>query len=216
MSITEAKSVDSSRAPRDWLFLIVANALVFTSALCIMILELVASRLVAQHLGSSLYTWTSVIGVILAGMSVGNYTGGWLADRLVPRRILGWLFVLSSAMSLSVLGLNHLMAGVPRPDMFSWPTWILTCVTLIFFAPACILGTISPVVAKMALDRSQRTGLTVGNIYAWGAAGSIVGTFLTGFVLLNAMGNRAIVGLVAGGLAALGLLLIVKFWKVKS
>jgi hypothetical protein len=44
----------------------VPNLIVFVANVAIMVIELVASRLVARHLGSSLYTWTSVIGVILA------------------------------------------------------------------------------------------------------------------------------------------------------
>jgi hypothetical protein len=43
---------------------------VFISSFCIMVLELVASRLIANYLGSSLYTWTAVIGVILAGITM--------------------------------------------------------------------------------------------------------------------------------------------------
>ena len=48
------------------------NVVVFLSSACIMVIELVASRLIAPRLGVSLYTWTAVIGVILAGISLGN------------------------------------------------------------------------------------------------------------------------------------------------
>ena len=54
-----------------------------------MTVELVASRLIARYLGSSLYTWTGVMGVILAGMSLGNYLGGRMADsaKNLPGRL---------------------------------------------------------------------------------------------------------------------------------
>ena len=45
------------------------------------VLEIVAGRLIAPYVGVSLYTWTAVIGVILAGLSVGNWLGGVWADR---------------------------------------------------------------------------------------------------------------------------------------
>lgn len=54
------------------------HLIVFFSSAFIMVLELVAGRLIARHLGSSLYTWTSIIGIILAGISLGNYLGGAL------------------------------------------------------------------------------------------------------------------------------------------
>ena len=69
-----------------WLILIV-----FVSSTCIMVLELVAGRIIAPYVGVSLYTWTSVIGVVLAGMSLGNYLGGGLADRWASPRLLGIL-----------------------------------------------------------------------------------------------------------------------------
>ena len=61
--------------------------IVFVSNVCIMVLELVAGRIIAPYVGVSLYTWTSVIGVVLAGMSLGNYLGGRLADRWASARL---------------------------------------------------------------------------------------------------------------------------------
>ena len=148
--------------------LLLANALVFASSTCIMVLELVAARLIAANLGASLYTWTSVIGVILAGISIGNYLGGKLADRHDPRRALPMLFLLASVLSFTVLWLSQYAEWWDRPEIFSWPGWVLFNVTVIFLLPATTLGAITPVVAKMALDQGASTGSTVGNIYAWG------------------------------------------------
>ncbi len=185
--------------------LLLANALVFASSTCIMVLELVAARLIAANLGASLYTWTSVIGVILAGISIGNILGGKIADRYRPLRILPMLFLAASVLSFSVLWLAQYADTWWRPDSISWPGWVLLNVTVIFITPAVMLGTIGPVVAKMALDEGKRTGSTMGNIYAWAAAGSIFGTFLTGFVLIDLIGTRAIVMSVAAVLALIGL-----------
>ncbi len=81
--------------PRPWQFTLI----VFISSACMMILELVAGRIVAPYVGVSLYTWTSVIGVVLAGMSLGNYLGGRLADRWGSFRLLGILFLLAGLLS---------------------------------------------------------------------------------------------------------------------
>ena len=92
-------------------------ALAFTSSLCIMILELVSSRLVARHVGSSLTVWTSVIGIILGGICLGNVLGGRLADRVEPRRAVGPLFALGAFLTLGSLWMNaevgHL---IPSPE----------------------------------------------------------------------------------------------------
>ena len=184
-----------------WRTLLLANALVFASSTCIMVLELVAARLIAANLGASLYTWTSVIGVILAGISIGNYLGGKIADRHPPMRALPLLFLAASVLSFSVLWSAQYAETWWRPDYLSWPGWVLFNVTIIFITPAVVLGTISPVVAKLALAAGKHTGSTIGNIYAWAAAGSIFGTFLTGFVLIDWIGTRAIVSGVAALLA---------------
>ena len=180
------------------------NLIVFVSSVCVMVLELTASRLIAKHVGSSLYTWTSVIGVVLAGITIGNFLGGWIADRMDREKVLGRLFLLASIASLSVLWLDQLAAGRTRPDDVDWPMWVFLTVAEMFFLPALALGTISPVVASIALDRSEYTGSTVGNVYAWGAFGSIVGTFLTGFWLIDVFGTRMIIGGTAALLALLG------------
>ena len=77
--------------------------IVFVSNVCIMVIELVAGRMVAPIIGVSLYTWTSIIGVILAGISLGNFIGGKVADRMASRRTLGIIFILAGLGALSVL-----------------------------------------------------------------------------------------------------------------
>jgi len=76
------------------------------------------------------------------------------------------------------------------------------------FLPCVILGTISPVVAKLAVRDLERAGRTVGQIYAAGSVGSIVGTFVTGFLLISWFGTRAVVWGVRGLLLLLGLLFL--------
>lgn len=186
-------------------FLMGCNLLVFVSSACVMILELTASRLIAKHVGNSLYTWTSVIGVVLAGITIGNYTGGWLADRFNPRKTLPRLFLLASVLCFSVLWLDQVASGLERGGI-DWPMWVLSIVAGMFLLPSIALGTISPVVASLALSRNVRTGITVGNVYAWGALGSIIGTFLAGFYLIDLFGTKAIIALTSGSLAGMGII----------
>ncbi len=179
---------------------------VFISSGCIMILELVAGRIIAPYVGVSLYTWTSVIGVVLAGISVGNFLGGWLADRVASLRLLGFIFLLGGLSSFGILTVDTV--GLLTPG--DWPivVEILLVTTALFFVPCVILGTISPVVAKLAVRDLRRTGITVGRIYAAGAVGSIVGTFATGYFLISWFGTHTVVWCVALVLLSLGLLFL--------
>jgi spermidine synthase len=180
--------------------------IVFVSNVCIMVLELVAGRIIAPYVGVSLYTWTSVIGVILAGISLGNYLGGWLADRWASLRLLGIIFLLGGLSAFNVL----LAEGLGYQLPVSWPMviQIIALTAALFFLPSTILGAVSPVVAKLAVRDLSRTGRTVGRIYAAGTVGSIVGTFVTGFVLISTFGTRTIVWGVALVLITMGMLFL--------
>jgi spermidine synthase/predicted MFS family arabinose efflux permease len=182
------------------------NLIVFLSNACIMVLELVAGRIIAPHVGVSLYTWTSIIGVVLAGISLGNYLGGRLADRWASLRLLGGIFLLGGLSSLGILTVD--MLGGLTPGEWSIIVEILVLTTALFFVPCVILGTISPVVAKLAVHDLAKTGSTVGTIYAAGTLGSIVGTFATGFLLISLFGTHTIVWGVALLLVALGLVFL--------
>jgi spermidine synthase len=181
------------------------NFTVFISSMCIMVVELVAGRLIARHVGSSLYTWTSVIGIVLTGIAIGNYIGGRLADRYRPWEALASLFLMASASCLTVPLLNEWVGAWSFLYRQDWSLRIAIHVLLVFFVPAALMGTISPVAAKMALELSTQTGRTVGSVYSWGAVGSIVGTFLTGYLLIAQMGTVAVLLSVAGVLVAMAL-----------
>lgn len=182
--------------------------IVFISNACVMTIELVAGRLVAPYVGVSLYTWTSVIGVILAGMSIGNFVGGKLADRAASRRLLGGIFIIAGLGSVSVLLTVTLFGPGGMPQIPGAPLVLrmLLYITVIFLLPSTLLGMISPIVVKLSLDDLSHSGSTVGRIYAASALGSIAGTFATGYFLVSAFGTRAILLGVGAVLIAMGLL----------
>ena len=183
----------------------IASSIVFLSGACVMALELIAGRMIAPYLGVSLYTWTSVIGVVLAGISLGNYLGGKIADRWASHATLGILLLLSGIFSIGVLLTMNVMTGSMLPLQLPLPARILALTTFIFFAPGCVLGTIPPVVVRLTLRNLAEMGDVVGRIYAFSALGSIVGTFFTGFVLIVAIGTRATILSVALALVAMAL-----------
>src|SRR5436309_12141681 len=84
----------------------------FVGSGCMLVLELVAGRILAPAIGVSLYTWTSVIGVVLAGVSLGNYLGGRLADRCPGRGMLSTIYLLAGLASALVLALARDISAV--------------------------------------------------------------------------------------------------------
>src|SRR5512136_669482 len=176
-----------------------ANIVVFVASFCTLVIELVAGRIMAPYVGVSLYTWTSIIGVVLAGISIGAYLGGLIADRYPRSSTLGWLLFLSGLGAFSISPLTNLIGAAHLQT--SLMVRILLITTIIFFVPSCLLGMISPVVVKLTLNNLEKAGNVVGKIYAFSTLGSILGTFATGFYLISWMGTRSI-------LLAMGLILI--------
>lgn len=176
---------------------LVAYFVVFLASFCTLVIELVAGRILAPYLGVSLYTWTSIIGVVLAGISVGALLGGYLADAYPRPATLGWLLLFSGLASLTIPGITDLIGRNWLAGQMSLMMRILVTTTVIFLAPALILGMISPVVVKLAVVDLDKSGGVVGKIYAFSTLGSIVGTFATGFYLIEAFGTRTILYMVS-------------------
>src|SRR5215208_7230575 len=79
------------------------GAVVFLANAGLLVLQLLAGRYLAPFIGSSVETWTCVIGVFLTGIAPGNHFGGKLADRSPSTRTLGILLVLGAISSLSLI-----------------------------------------------------------------------------------------------------------------
>jgi spermidine synthase len=180
--------------------------LAFIGSACTLVIELIAGRIMAPYIGVSLYTWTSVIGVVLAGMSAGNFAGGFVADRFASRRTLALIFIAGGVASLTILVVTQAVAGATFGVSFL-PRIVLS-IAVIFFLPSFVLGMVSPMVVKLALANLERSGHVVGTIYASSTVGSIVGTFVTGFWLISWIGTRKIVWLVATTLLMTGILIV--------
>lgn len=69
--------------------------------------------MLAPYVGMSLYTWTSVIAVVLAGFSAGHWWGGRLAERPAgpALRMTGWALLAAALTTAAAVGLLQISAG---------------------------------------------------------------------------------------------------------
>jgi spermidine synthase len=171
------------------------GATVFLSSAVLLVLEITAGRLIAPYVGVTIYSWTSIIGVILAGLSLGNWIGGRWADRGADERSTGIALALAAVFSLLSLWLLTIVAPALQSSSINLIGASFLYVLCLFFVPAVLLGIPTPLLTTLALRLDQRTGHIVGRMHALAALGSIVGTFLTGFVLIQYLGSRAVVSL---------------------
>ena len=187
-----------------------ASIVVFVASFCTLVIEIVAGRILAPYVGVSLYTWTSIIGVVLAGISAGAWAGGVMADRRPAASTLGLLLVASGLASFAIFPATAFFAADNGLlDRFAIAASLLPRVVILsflsFFIPSFLLGMVSPVAVKLAVSDLQTTGRVVGKIYAVSTLGSIAGTFVTGFYLIARFGTRATLAGVAVVLIASGI-----------
>lgn len=187
------------------------GAAVFLSAAGGLILEIVAGRLLAPYVGMSLYSWTAIIAVVLAGFSIGHWIGGRLAgpdcDARRGARRVAIALAGAAASSLASLILLRLLSGPILGTGMTPLLAILVLTAALFLLPSLFVGIVSPILTKLAVDAApERAGPAIGRMYALGAVGSIAGTLLAGFVFISWIGSIGTVIAVAAGYAALALL----------
>jgi spermidine synthase len=181
---------------------------VFLSSALLLVLEIVAARLIAPYVGVSLYTWSAVIGVVLAGLSIGNALGGAWADRRATAGAAGGVLLAAGIAALAIPWLLLLSAQQLQARELSILSTSLVLVLVLFLVPALLIGIVTPLLTTLALSHSERTGHIVGMMHALGATGSIIGTFAAAWWLIPWLGSRDVV-LTSGGLLMLtGLMLL--------
>ncbi|MFE6906608.1 fused MFS/spermidine synthase [Streptomyces erythrochromogenes] len=171
-----------------------AAVLVFGSSAAVLVVEIVALRLLAPYLGLTLETSTMVIGIALTAIAAGSWLGGRIADQVDPRRLIG--------PSLGVSGAAVALTPAVLRTTAEWaPAVLLLIASLTILVPGALLSAVTPIVTKLHLTDLAETGTVVGRLSGVGTFGAIVGTVLTGFVLIARLP-------VSGILIGLGTLLV--------
>ena len=183
---------------RSWLI----NAVVFTAAAAVLVLEIVAGRILAPYVGVTLQSFTAIIGTVLAAIAVGAWAGGRIADRSDARAALGPVLAVGGLLAVVSPSIVYLV-GSELVGSSGTTTVMLAAIG--FFAPAAVLSMVTPLAAKIQLTDLASTGSVVGSLSAIGTAGALFGTFVTGFVLIAALPSRPITWTVGGVLIALAL-----------
>jgi len=165
-----------------------------------LVVEIVAGRMLAPYVGMSLYTWTSIIAVVLAGFSVGHWWGGRIAERDTKTALVqtAWLLLAAALTTSAALIILQTIAG----PVLNASDDYLVAITLLtmgaFFLPSLFAGVPAPVLAQIAVNiAAERSGRALGRMFAAGALGAIGGTLLAGFLFIPWLGTAMTLVIVA-------------------
>ena len=162
----------------------------FLSGFVSLALEIVWSRMLALYDGTSIYAFSGMLAVMLAGIGLGGWFGGrverWKDPLLALARLeLG--IALFAAIGLATFAWGIHSSILLRP--------------LIMVGPAALLlGVAFPVAVRCYADYANSIGRRVGELYAWNTAGCILGSLAGGFMLVPLCGT-ATTGAILCGLA---------------
>ncbi|OYT17769.1 MAG: hypothetical protein B7C24_00945 [Bacteroidetes bacterium 4572_77] len=156
----------------------------FVSGALVMVFEIVGARILAPYIGTSFYVWTALIGFVLASLSLGYFVGGRLIDEK-PQEIL-----IAKALFMAAISLFGVYLF--KDDFLQWinqhvigiKASALMATFVLFVPPSFFLGNISPMVSRLILNEIQTAGKSMGGVFAYSSIGSLLGTFLAGFVLI--------------------------------
>ena len=162
--------------------------IVFLSGAIGMGLELIAARVLSPYVGSSNVVWTSIIGIILVSMSFGYWIGGKKADKDANLNQLSSILMMAALFTSIIPLLETLVVKVLAGVIPNLIVAAIICATIVFSMPSFILAMISPFAVKIRSKENTEIGSLSGRISSLSTIGSIVGTFLMGFVLIPHIG----------------------------
>ncbi len=164
----------------------------FVAGFSLMTVELASSRIIAPIIGSSIFTWTSVIGTILFGLTIGNLIGGKIADNYT--KIFNGEKILSLSMLLSMFFVYLIIPLSKNIDFildkgFSIMWLSVIICTILFLLPSIAIGTISPIIFNLYVNDIKNIGRKYGLLSGLWSLGSILGVFMTGFYFISKIGS---------------------------
>lgn len=192
---TEAPPIEAAAPPEEeggtlvqgWIYWVIA-----LSGLTALGAEVVWTRLLSLLLGGTVYSFSIILAVFLAGMGIGSGAGSQIArTRFSPRAALG-LCQLSLAFAIAwaaFLLSNSLPYWPVNPGMYTndWGPWhmfqldIVRCAWTVL--PAAMLwGASFPLAIASIAAPGRDPGRMVGAVYAANTVGAIAGSL--GFSLL--------------------------------
>jgi hypothetical protein len=148
--------------------------------------QLLASRLLNPHFGSSIIVWAWLISTFLLAFSAGSMLGGWISNLGVERRTRAWwscaAVAVASLAATAFLGRPVLdQIEIAFTDMST--ALCISCRTL-FFLPVTALSTFGPQCVQYLATRGTPPGQASGLVYGLSTLGNIAGVMLTTFVLI--------------------------------
>ena len=191
--------------------------LFFFSGACALIYQITWMRLFRLAMGNTVFTSATVLTAFMAGLALGSWLAGRLADRTGrPLRVYAWLEVF-----IGLCGLAMTPAFSALEPVYGWlyrelggtGLWLgvgrFVASAALLALPTTLMGATLPLLSRFTTQRLERMGRDLGRLYALNTLGAALGAALTGFLLVPSLGVQTTLWAAAGANLLIGALAFV-------
>ncbi|MFI5221333.1 MAG: fused MFS/spermidine synthase [Bacteroidia bacterium] len=152
-------------------------------------IELVWTRLFQLQLGTSIYAFSMVLGIYLLGSALGSLIGGKYYEKL--KDPLGTLALALGFIGLySIIGIYIFCQYTPQHDVIAYGFSHVIVPVFVVFPITFVLGFIFPIVTNIYVEETTSIGGGIGRLYSANTLGCILGSLISGYILIQFLGTR--------------------------
>lgn len=178
----------------------------FFSGIAGLAYQIIWVKLFSQIFGHTIYAVSTVTATFMAGLAIGSYLFGKLADRHDKPLVL--YAIIEAGIGLYAVLLVLLLPTVNAMyidlfnsfglsfSAFSFTRLVFSFILLII--PASLIGGTFPVIARYYIRTTDFIKNGTGLLYGINTAGAVLGIFAVSFYLIESVGIRSAVYLTAG------------------
>jgi MFS family permease len=172
--------------------------------------EMLGSRYLFPYFGGGMGTWAGLISMVLVALAIGYFAGGAIVDRHPSPRVMAVAIAIAAAYLMAVPATADLAISAILDTVGAGVSGTLTAAGALLLVPLSLLGMFSPVAIRLLTSSTAESGRVAGAVYGISTIGNVFGTLLTTFMLIPAIGSRAITYLFAGvlGICSVSLFLL--------
>ncbi|HEY2989845.1 MAG TPA: fused MFS/spermidine synthase [Candidatus Binatia bacterium] len=200
------------------------NALLLIALLCFflsgaagLIYEVVWTRMLTQIFGNTTYAIATVLAAFMAGLAVGSYLFGRIADRGkndfllyglleagvgIYGLVVPWLFDAGKRIYIPLFYLND-----AYPFVFNLLLFFLSFILLVL--PTLLMGATLPVLSRFFVRSYSQLGRRLGDLYGTNTLGAVLGCAVSGYYLIPTFGMRTTVHVAAALNLAIAVVILI-------
>lgn len=150
--------------------------------------EVVWTRYLSLPLANTRYTYTLILVVFLMGIGIGSFIFARLSDRI--KNSIRLFACLQIGIGFSAFLLVPMVYYLATNAKYSLLLYDFIACAILMLIPTILMGATFPIVVRIMTSETSFIGRSTGRLYAFNTAGNILGSLLTGFLLIPVFGIK--------------------------